>query len=83
MYTVYITAEYQQQQQHQHAEPIRTSKWANIKAEMQLLLLTQGEEKGSGGEAWGEAVGVAGGVAGREARGAEEVRGAGVWEGRE
>jgi hypothetical protein len=46
MYTVYITAEYQQQQQHQHAEPIRTSKWANIKAEMQLLLLTQGEEKG-------------------------------------
>ena len=46
MYTVYITVEYQQQQQHQHAEPIRTSKWANIKAEMQLPLLTQGEEKG-------------------------------------
>lgn len=47
MYTVYITAEYQQQQQqHQHAEPIRTSKWANIKAEMQLPLLTQGKEKG-------------------------------------
>ena len=32
--------------EHQHAEPIRTSKWANIKAEMQLPLLTQGKEKG-------------------------------------